>query len=69
MLIETIKRETEDENLFSSSVGILEAACELCYYTLKCSPLNAEELRREGGLQVPPLCRFCLLVMLFRYCS
>lgn len=52
MLIKTIKAETEDENLFSSSVGILEAACELCAYTIKCSALNAEELRREGGLAV-----------------
>eukprot|EP00040_Diaphanoeca_grandis_P032411 m.196277 g.196277 ORF g.196277 m.196277 type:complete len:2301 (-) comp32615_c0_seq1:478-7380(-) len=50
MLIETIKRETEDENLFSSSVELLGAACELAYYTVDCSNLNAEELRREKGI-------------------
>lgn len=30
---------------------MLKSACELAYYTVKCSPLNATELRREAGLE------------------
>jgi DnaJ homolog subfamily C member 13 len=37
--------------LFSKSVPLLNAASELCYHTVHCSALNAEELRREGGLE------------------
>jgi len=51
MLIKTIKMETSDESLFSKTDGLLPNACELVYYTIKCSSLNAEELRREGGLE------------------
>lgn len=50
-LITTIKLETRDEQLFSKSVPLLNAASELCYHTVHCSALNAEELRREGGLE------------------
>lgn len=50
-LIATIKLETKDEQLFSKSVPLLNAAAELCYHTVHCSALNAEELRREGGLE------------------
>ncbi|KAG5676781.1 hypothetical protein PVAND_006590 [Polypedilum vanderplanki] len=50
-LIVTIKMETKDEQLFSKSVPLLNAASELCYHTVHCSALNAEELRREGGLE------------------
>eukprot|EP00051_Salpingoeca_urceolata_P002050 m.46532 g.46532 ORF g.46532 m.46532 type:complete len:2282 (+) comp11866_c0_seq1:73-6918(+) len=52
MLMATISRETDDENLFATSVALLRAACELCYFTVKCSPLNAEELRRENGIEI-----------------
>eukprot|EP00039_Didymoeca_costata_P023981 m.8876 g.8876 ORF g.8876 m.8876 type:complete len:2271 (-) comp3968_c0_seq1:482-7294(-) len=52
MLMTTITRETEDENLFSSSVGLLAAACELAHLTVDCSALNAEELRRNGGIEI-----------------
>lgn len=51
MLMTTIKAESEDENLFSSSVGLLGAACELAQLTVACSNLNAEELRRENGIE------------------
>lgn len=51
-LIKTIKLETEDEQLFSKSAPLLAAASELAYHTVHCSALNAEELRREGGLDV-----------------
>lgn len=51
-LIKTIRLETEDDALFSKTVPLLAAATELCYYTLACSALNAEQLRRENGLEV-----------------
>lgn len=51
-LIKTIKLETDDEQLFSKSAPLLAAASELAYHTVHCSALNAEELRREGGLEI-----------------
>ncbi|VDP93447.1 unnamed protein product [Echinostoma caproni] len=84
MLIATIRRETEDEELFSrvansedfsvprtknadsngtstgdekagkenaSNAVLLVAATELAFETVATSALNAEELRREGGIQ------------------
>lgn len=44
--------ETADEQLFSKSAPLLCAASELAYHTVRCSALNAEELRRENGLEV-----------------
>lgn len=38
--------------LFSKSTPLLAAASELAYHTVQCSALNAEELRRERGLEV-----------------
>lgn len=58
MLIKTIKMETEDDMLFSKSAPLLAAASELAYHTVNCSALNAEELRRENGIEVS----------LFSYC-
>lgn len=52
MLIKTIKMETEDDMLFSKSAPLLAAASELAYHTVNCSALNAEELRRENGIEV-----------------
>lgn len=52
MLIETITNEVEDERLFSKSDPLLAYACETTYHTLRCSAKNAEELRRESGLEV-----------------
>ena len=53
MLMTTITRETEDENLFSGeNVGLLMSACELAHLTVACSSLNAEELRRNGGIEI-----------------
>lgn len=43
--------ETDDEQLFSKEVPLLQAAAELCYHTVHCSALNAEELRRSDGLE------------------
>lgn len=51
-LIKTIRIETADEQLFSKNAPLLTAACELAYHTVQCSALNAEELRRENGLEV-----------------
>lgn len=52
MLIKTIQMETGDEQLFSKLTPLLAAATETAYYTVNCSALNAEELRREGGLEI-----------------
>ena len=46
MLIKTIQMETNDEKLFHKSAPLLAAASECAYFTVKCSALNAEELRR-----------------------
>lgn len=43
--------ETQDDQLFSKEVPLLTAASELCYHTVHCSALNAEELRRENGIE------------------
>lgn len=44
--------ETADDQLFSKKVPLLASASELAYHTVHCSALNAEELRRENGLEV-----------------
>ncbi|XP_042910016.2 dnaJ homolog subfamily C member 13 isoform X1 [Parasteatoda tepidariorum] len=51
MLVKTIKLETNDSQLFSKSAPLLAAAAETAYHTVNCSALNAEELRRESGLE------------------
>lgn len=50
-LIKTIRLETKDDELFSKDTQLLTAASELCYHTVHCSALNAEELRREEGIE------------------
>eukprot|EP00064_Thunnus_orientalis_P007154 superscaffoldBa00000780_g7173 len=52
MLIKTITMETEDDQLFSKTSPLLPAAAELAFHTVNCSALNAEELRRENGIEV-----------------
>lgn len=52
MLIKTITMETEDELLFSKTSPLLPAAAELAFHTVNCSALNAEELRRDNGIEV-----------------
>lgn len=52
MLIKTITMETEDDQLFSKASPLLPAAAELAFHTVNCSALNAEELRRENGIEV-----------------
>ena len=51
MLIKTIEMESEDSSLFSKSAPLLAAASEVAYYTVRCSNLSAEELRREHGME------------------
>ncbi|XP_056376625.1 dnaJ homolog subfamily C member 13 isoform X2 [Hyla sarda] len=51
MLIRTIIMETSDDQLFSK-LSLLPAATELAFHTVNCSALNAEELRRENGIEV-----------------
>ncbi|CAG4947862.1 unnamed protein product [Colias eurytheme] len=54
-LLRTVRLEAEGEQLFAerdASLALLPAAAELAHATLACSALNAEELCREGGLQV-----------------
>uniref|UniRef100_A0A7E4V2Q6 J domain-containing protein n=1 Tax=Panagrellus redivivus TaxID=6233 RepID=A0A7E4V2Q6_PANRE len=50
-LVNTIDLEAKDDDLFREGGGqLLIAAVELCSWTLKASALNAEQLRREAGL-------------------
>ncbi|XP_035216788.1 dnaJ homolog subfamily C member 13-like isoform X2 [Stegodyphus dumicola] len=51
MLVKTIRLETNDSQLFSKTAPLLAAAAETAYHTVNCSALNAEEMRREGGLE------------------
>ncbi|KAJ1346448.1 hypothetical protein KIN20_001228, partial [Parelaphostrongylus tenuis] len=52
-LIRTIEIEAKNSSLFQEGGGaLLSAAVELSNYTLMSSPLNAEQLRREQGLEV-----------------
>lgn len=53
MLIKTIRMETKDGTAFSKDAPLLAAASELAFHTINCSALNAEELRREDGIEVP----------------
>uniref|UniRef100_A0A915PRU8 J domain-containing protein n=1 Tax=Setaria digitata TaxID=48799 RepID=A0A915PRU8_9BILA len=51
-LIKTIDLESKDDALFTEGGGqLLSAAVELCRYTLMSSALNAEQLRRDAGLE------------------
>ncbi|XP_061777667.1 dnaJ homolog subfamily C member 13-like isoform X1 [Nerophis ophidion] len=52
MLIKTITMETQDDQLFSKTSPLLPAAAELAFHTVNCSALNAEELRRENGIEI-----------------
>nr|XP_027203282.1 dnaJ homolog subfamily C member 13-like [Dermatophagoides pteronyssinus] len=52
MLLKTLELELNDQYLFSKTDSLLAHACKTVYYTVKCSALNAEELRRENGLQM-----------------
>ncbi|KAK0425897.1 hypothetical protein QR680_009446 [Steinernema hermaphroditum] len=51
-LIKTIDLESKDDGLFRDGGGdLLSAAVELCAYTLASSSLNAEQLRRDNGME------------------
>jgi DnaJ family protein C protein 13 len=43
--VQTIQLESEDSSLFSKTAPLLAAASECAYHTVRCSALNAEELR------------------------
>ncbi|XP_078489054.1 dnaJ homolog subfamily C member 13 [Ciona intestinalis] len=51
-LIKTITMETGDVDLFSKAEPLLPEATELAFHTVNCSALNAEELRRENGIEI-----------------
>lgn len=59
MLIKTITMETEDNQLFSKTSPLLPAAAELAFHTVNCSALNAEELRRDNGIEVLNVLKSC----------
>lgn len=51
-LIRTVDLQAKDDSLFlEGNCALLCAAVELCYFTLASSALNAEQLRRESGLE------------------
>lgn len=53
MLIHTITIELKRNDLFSNTENsLLLPATELCHFSIACSVLNAEELRREGGIEI-----------------
>lgn len=52
MLLKTLKLEADDQFLFSKPNPLLGHACKVVYHSVKCSALNAEELRREEGLDL-----------------
>lgn len=51
--------ETEDNQLFSKTSPLLPAAAELAFHTVNCSALNAEELRRDNGIEVLNVLKSC----------
>lgn len=57
--------ETEDAQLFSKTSPLLPAAVELAFHTVNCSALNAEELRRDNGIEV----RASLLILKYQTIS
>lgn len=66
MLIRILDTEAKNDQLFSTgnttkSTALLPIAIELLYYTIDCSELNSEELRRENGLEI--------LTQVFQRCS
>ncbi len=66
MLIRILETEAKNDQLFSTgnttkSTALLPIAIELLYYTLDCTQLNSEELRRENGLEI--------LTQVFQRCS
>ena len=51
-LIKTVVAETNDDQLFSKPEPLLAESAELAYHIVNCSALNAQELRRENGIEV-----------------
>lgn len=54
LLIATIENELKDQSPFSKNEdeNLLLPSVQLAHNTISCSALNAEELRRENGIQV-----------------
>ena len=66
LLIRILENEAKNDQLFSTGnttkpTALLPIAIELLYYTLDCTQLNSEELRRENGLEI--------LTQVFQRCS
>eukprot|EP01134_Creolimax_fragrantissima_P008258 CFRG8258T1 len=51
-LLSTMTIENDDPSLFANPNTLLPASCALAHHTVNTSPLNADELRREGGFEV-----------------
>lgn len=70
-LIKTIDLESTNDTLFARDKEdggkLLIAAVELCYWTLRSTPLNAEQLRREGGLDVNLRLSFWIYIYFFYF--
>lgn len=56
LLLRLMEAELDDPQLRSKATPLLGVATETAWHTLRCSPLNVEELRREGGLQLLGRC-------------
>lgn len=52
MLLKTLQMEMNDQYLFSKTNPLLAHACKTVFHSVQCSALNAEELRREEGLDI-----------------
>ena len=52
MLLNHVEQEANDPQLFALETPLLPSAAELCLHTVNASPLNAEELLREGGIEL-----------------
>eukprot|EP00796_Vickermania_ingenoplastis_P005967 gene5967-4276_t len=52
MLMQLIQHEMEDAAMFRKEAVIIDAATELCCAVIANVPLNADELREEGGIPI-----------------
>ncbi|XP_037280971.2 receptor mediated endocytosis 8 [Rhipicephalus microplus] len=64
LLLRLMESELDDPQLRSKATPLLGVATETAWHTLRCSPLNVEELRREGGLQLLERALSCSVDML-----
>ncbi|KAL1438694.1 hypothetical protein MTO96_047883 [Rhipicephalus appendiculatus] len=57
-------RHAKELEPYNKATPLLGVATETAWHTLRCSPLNVEELRREGGLQLLERALSCSVDML-----